>query len=494
MTKRFLFALAFFSLAVSGVLGDSHFPPPSAKILLLGTFHFADPGLDEFKPEFDVDITSRERKAELEEVLAALGRFAPTKIAVEVLPSRQEELDASYRSYLAGEKELTSNEIHQLGFRLAERLGHGSVYAVDAKRRFYEPWVDPDEYASEHGQTEVAHDPWPERYTALYQREDRAKTQRTLTETLLTLNEEERLLRHHGRYLVESFKAGVGEEYPGVDSKIAWYNRNLRIFANLQRITEREDERILLIIGAGHVPILRHTVQASPEYTLVEVADVLQEAVSEPSAPATARAPERSVEDQLLISPATPSFDIRVADELSYVGRFDFEIIASSDEYPVELQGQPVASGERFVFVSADSDNAVEKLFIVQYEGFLPDNDFIYRYDFSNAGSIGGHKFRHNIWIYDARQNALDNPLGEGAKTLAFLAEKGLSVEPHFMMSRFVGLASEDRKHEIIVFYQEMLKATTGQTLETLARLLEPEVAQIEDALEQRARASFAIE
>ena len=54
-----------------------------------------------------------------------------------------------------------------------------------------------------------------------------------------------------------------------------WFNRNLRIFANLQRITERPDERILLVIGAGHLAILRHCVQASPEYDLVEVAEYL---------------------------------------------------------------------------------------------------------------------------------------------------------------------------------------------------------------------------
>jgi len=94
-------------------------------------------------------------------------------------------------------------------------------------------------------------------------------------EYLLHLNTEERILASHGIYLVGSFKAGVGEEYPGPDSKTAWYNRNLRIFANLQRITEREDERILLIIGAGHLPILRHAVQASPEYALVEVSEHL---------------------------------------------------------------------------------------------------------------------------------------------------------------------------------------------------------------------------
>ena len=142
----------------------------------------------------------------------------------------------------------------------------------------------------------------------------------------------------------------------------------------------------------------------------------------------------------------------------------------------------------------ANKSKAIEKLFIVQYEGFLPENDFTYNYDFSNAGSIGGYKFRHNTWIYDARQNAIDRPLGEGAKTLAFLEEKGFSAESDFMMSRFVGLASDDRKHEIIIFYQEMLEATTGYTLVLLNGIPEQEVAQIERALEQRARASFSIE
>jgi hypothetical protein len=55
----------------------------------------------------------------------------------------------------------------------------------------------------------------------------------------------------------------------------AWYNRNLRIFANLQRITETPDERLLLLIGGGHLPILRHCIVASPECELVEVADYL---------------------------------------------------------------------------------------------------------------------------------------------------------------------------------------------------------------------------
>jgi hypothetical protein len=110
---------------------------------------------------------------------------------------------------------------------------------------------------------------------AWYAHGDQQKMARTLRETLLAGNTEEALLRGHGHYLVDRFKVGAGDDYPGPDRITAWFNRNLRIFANLQRITERPDEHILLIIGGGHVPILRHCVQASPEYDLVEVRDLL---------------------------------------------------------------------------------------------------------------------------------------------------------------------------------------------------------------------------
>lgn len=251
------------------------FPDPPHEILLLGVFHFSNPGLDSYRPEHDVNIFSERRQRELDEVLDLLEKFRPTKIAVEVEPNRQQELEEKYRKYVAGELELKSNEVHQIGFRLAKRLGHDRVWAVDADRRFYEPWVDPDEYAAEHGQEEVLEDPWPARYEALYRYEDRLKMEQTLREHLLYTGRPELIERKAGRYLIGSFGAGVGDEYPGVDSKIAWYNRNLRIFANIRRITEAENERILVVIGHGHLGILRHAARASPEYDLVEVSEVL---------------------------------------------------------------------------------------------------------------------------------------------------------------------------------------------------------------------------
>lgn len=97
----------------------------------------------------------------------------------------------------------------------------------------------------------------------------------SLKEHLLYLNSEQRILRGHGHYLVGTFKVAKGGQYPGPDAKTAWYNRNLRIFSNIQKLKMQADERILVIIGAGHVPILRHAIRSSPGYRLVEVSSVL---------------------------------------------------------------------------------------------------------------------------------------------------------------------------------------------------------------------------
>ena len=80
-----------------------------------------------------------------------------------------------------------------------------------------------------------------------------------------------------GHYLVGGFKAADGTGYPGADHVSGWwYNRNLRIFANLLQLARETDDRVLFIVGAGHLPILHHAAQSAPDVELVEVAQVLE--------------------------------------------------------------------------------------------------------------------------------------------------------------------------------------------------------------------------
>lgn len=66
---------------------------------------------------------------------------------------------------------------------------------------------------------------------------------------------------------------GVGDTYIGAKTVAGWYERNLAIFANLARVARR-GERVV-IIGAGHLPIIRDLVAAHPDIELVEAVDYL---------------------------------------------------------------------------------------------------------------------------------------------------------------------------------------------------------------------------
>jgi hypothetical protein len=254
-------------------------PRAPAHVLLLGTFHFDDAGLDSYKPEHRLDVFSKERQREIQEVVDCLAQFRPTKVAVEGRLANAERLNERYRAYVAGTGELRADEIDQIGFRLARRMGHAAVHPIDAKGRGYGD-VDLETYAKDHGQLErlqASEKPWSDYYEALWRAQDVDKTARTLRQSLVETNDPERVRHGHGSYLIGAFKVGEGDDYPGVDAKTAWYNRNLRIFANIQRITSSPEERILVLIGAGHLPILRHAVESSPEYRLIETADVLRD-------------------------------------------------------------------------------------------------------------------------------------------------------------------------------------------------------------------------
>jgi hypothetical protein len=102
--------------------------PRAVPVMILGTYHFANPNLDLVQTDFD-DHTSERRQREIQEVCDLLARFAPTKIALEA--SNDEALQRDFEAYVRGERELGVNESEQLGMRLAKRLGHARVFGID---------------------------------------------------------------------------------------------------------------------------------------------------------------------------------------------------------------------------------------------------------------------------------------------------------------------------------------------------------------------------
>jgi len=271
------------ALAPDSAAGQDTFADvPRAQILLLGMFHLDDQGLDSYKPQFPWDALTALHQREIEDVVERLARYRPTRIALEWPWGRQAALDSVYQAFLNG-RELGPNEREQIGFRLARRLGHTRVYAVDAPARSYFPDMTQAQYDERVARLMEGVDPallarqqdLETRYESLHRFDDSLKTTMPLREYLLGLNGAEQLRIDHGQYLIGSFHLGRDDDYLGPDVRTRWYNRNIRIFHNLGRITSSPAERVLLIIGAGHLPILRHAAEASPEFQLVEASAYL---------------------------------------------------------------------------------------------------------------------------------------------------------------------------------------------------------------------------
>ena len=104
--------------------------PAEVQVMLLGTYHFANPGRDVIKQDID-DVLQPRRQAELEDLVSRLASWKPDRIAVEQPISQTDSTRARYARYLAKTFAPSRNEVVQIGFRLASRLGHDAVYPID---------------------------------------------------------------------------------------------------------------------------------------------------------------------------------------------------------------------------------------------------------------------------------------------------------------------------------------------------------------------------
>lgn len=253
-----------------------------AKAMVLGVFHFNNPGLDSYKQKHAFDILSQKRQSELDDLINSLSKYDPTKILIEV-PRKESDsiINHRYQQYLQGNFDISDkrNEIYQLAFRLARQLGHSRIYASDAKNsKWFGAEIDWDNYDSKEYSKSLNQYDKKQRYDyqKLYQLNDSLKTIQNLKEHLNYLNNPTHRLKSHQVYLTQTILTGAGDLYIGADAVARWYQRNLKIFANAYDVTDfSQNERILLIYGAGHVWQLRQLLKDSPDFDYKEVTDIL---------------------------------------------------------------------------------------------------------------------------------------------------------------------------------------------------------------------------
>jgi Family of unknown function (DUF5694) len=242
-------------------------PAAKAHILVLGTFHMANPGRDVFNLQVD-DMLAPKRQAEIAAFVEMLKAFRPTKIAVEAALGN-EQTNQKYRDFLAGKYSLTANEVDQIAFRLAKEMGLKQLYPIDVQGNF--PYDAVAEFAKKNGKEQLMNDivsSAPREFDA----ELNILKNGTVGDLFQHINEDVQVREGNALYIGMARFAGNGE-YPGPDLMAAWYGRNARIFGNLRNVIDSPDDRVLVIYGAGHEYWLQRNVLDSDDLVLERLSD-----------------------------------------------------------------------------------------------------------------------------------------------------------------------------------------------------------------------------
>ncbi len=236
-----------------------------AKVMLLGLFHFDNPGLDAVKytPR---DVMQANEQKYLVALSERLARFAPTKVLLEYPSARDAVINERYTEYVAGKYELPRNEIYQLGFRVAKLAGLKTVNGFDAETPPFDAalWG----YLSSEPALEKRLN---DMIAAESAREESNHRTMSLKQILASSNSPREDLHNKGFYMTLNDVAASKGLFHGADASANWWHRNLRMYALVQ-MHAQPGERVLVIAGSGHTAILRDFLRADGDRVEEDVA------------------------------------------------------------------------------------------------------------------------------------------------------------------------------------------------------------------------------
>ncbi len=264
--------------------------PAKTQIMLLGSPHFGQQGF--YKDIPLADLFQERRQEELKQVLNELTRYNPDLIVIERDASEQSAVDSLYNLYTAGKLNLKDldygrAEAYQIAYALGRQLRHERIYGVNVysgtsnrilnRGERIDYYLDELKAFNELGAT--INTPFQEGKT-------------TVSTYLAKLNSAPVLQQaYHLMFITPAKvrKAKLNTTEPGLDSTHVsydyvgadfishFYNRELRIYANIVATQlAQKKKRILLVMGHRHAAVLTRIFEDDPDYQLVPVGNYLK--------------------------------------------------------------------------------------------------------------------------------------------------------------------------------------------------------------------------
>jgi hypothetical protein len=156
--------------------------------------------------------------------------------------------------------------------------------------------------------------------------------------------------------------------------------------------------------------------------------------------------PERKVAGNVVTSEHDPAVRIELPKAVQYVG---------ADRWVL----YDIADCELHAFVEADAQKKVQRLYWVQFEGYLASRpDLHHTYDSPKHATIGGLDFYVDTWV-----RAKDAPSESGSDREhieALIRAKGYRMPDAMMYVRLVHLLDKEKRKELMIIYGEDLSPT----------------------------------
>ena len=279
--KNLLLLLACF------ITGASHAQTKPTEVLLVGTFHFNNPGADIAKVK-TFDVMTPKVQTELETITDKINLFHPDKLFVEWPWNEQSDLDALYAQYLQGKYEeyvtakypkpaqrefYLKNEIFQLAFRAGKKLKLTKIHAIDYKNTSF-PSDSVMKAMSAAHQDKLVKD--VESMTATYQASINKKFETyTLTQLLLDFNTPDSRAFDNSLYLTQLNRAGTADAFVGPFLVSEWYRRNLYMYSLVQKLTAAQDDKVMILAGASHTAMMKGFIDMDNTFQVKELKDIL---------------------------------------------------------------------------------------------------------------------------------------------------------------------------------------------------------------------------
>lgn len=166
----------------------------------------------------------------------------------------------------------------------------------------------------------------------------------------------------------------------------------------------------------------------------------------------TTEKPNRQVKEQVLISKNMPQLRLKFDKKFKFGGKQEFILYDR-------------AKAEQFFFIETENKK-IKRLYMLQFESFLPNIQGKYDYNEPQTVEFGGLKYFSNSENIPNVEMALQAvPDSDIAKAANFLQDKGFVLMKSLKYQRFVRVLDDAKRSEFIILYIE--NAENGGNAET---------------------------